>query len=455
MGAVLLSIACLNLDHHLNLKGAENVDWLWKGGTDGARSILSTIAGSMITVAGVVFSITIVALTLASSQFGPRLLRNFVRDTVNQVVLGTFVATYLYCLLVLREVRDINETSFVPYLSVTMAVALTTASLGMLIFFIHHVALSIQAENMVASVAAELRESIATLFPEKAGTGKPPSPDALELEKRFDQEKPARVLADKGGYVQAIELEAVMQCAKENDLILRLLKRPGEFICAGGTLAEILPAARGSKDLTSRVAEAHIIEARRTPRQDAEYCVNQLVEIAVRALSPGINDPFTAIACIHWLGDGMSQAVEHEMPARHRFDDEGALRVVAKVATFEGLADAAFNAIRQYGAASPSVAICLLETFAEIVPHTVRGEDLEALALHAEKTARDALGHSPDPRDAADIEERIVRVRSLKRAAGFSYGLDAIGSMALAICEHWSILSCCWVAVRNDLSLSA
>lgn len=416
LGAVLLSVGCLQLDHQLGLKGAEKVAWLWAGGTEGARSILSTIAGSMITVAGVVFSITIVALTLASSQFGPRLLRNFVRDAINQVVLGTFVATYLYCLLVLREVKDVNDLVFVPYLSVTMAIALTTASLGMLIFFIHHVAASIQAENLVANVAAELRSAIANLFPEKAGEGKPVSPHSINAEKRFDEESVTPVRVRCAGYIQAIEVETLLEKAREQDVVIRLLKRPGEFVFAGGDVAEILPAARSTEELAKCVASAHLLESRRTPRQDAEYCVNQLVEIAVRSLSPGINDPFTAMACIRWLGDGISQAAQREMPSRFRYDKEEKLRIVAKVATFEGLADAAFNAIRQYGAISPSVALCLLETLADIAAQTVRSGDIAALERHAEMTARDALATSPNPHEVQEIEARLTRARKAFQA---------------------------------------
>ncbi len=410
IGAVLLSVCCLNLDGHLSLKGAERLEWLWAGSASGARSILSTIASSMITVAGVVFSITIVALTLASSQFGPRLLRNFVRDAVNQVVMGTFVATYLYCLLILREVRDVNEQAFVPYLSVTTAIALTMASLGMLIFFIHHVAISIQAENLVASVAEELRDSIASLFPEKAGAEKPAVADQ-GFEDCLSGSKPVAITAVRAGYVQAIEVEELMKEASENKIVIRLLKRPGEFVFDGGLLAEIWPADRFTDSIKASVLERHLVEARRTPRQDAEYCINQLVEIAVRALSPGINDPFTAIACVHWLGDAISRAAERKMPESHRYDEKGDLRIVAKVATFSGLVDAAFNAIRQYGASNPSVALCLLETFAEIIPHLTREEEFHVIELHAEMTARDALAKDPDSHEASEIGERLSRVR--------------------------------------------
>ncbi|CAN5415206.1 DUF2254 domain-containing protein [soil metagenome] len=411
LGAIVLSAVCLQFDNQLSLKGAEKVSWLWAGGTEGARAILSTIASSMITVAGVVFSITIVSLTLASSQFGPRLLRNFVRDAINQAVLGTFVATYLYCLLVLREVKNVNDQSFVPYLSVTVALVLTTASLGMLIFFIHHVAGSIQAENMVASVAAELRAAMESLFPEQAGKGKPAGSEAAEDEKQFGEGEPCRVVAKNGGYVQAIEVEKLMQCAKEHNVVIRLLKKPGEFVLSGGLLAEIVPVNDDVKELIPFVFEAHIIERLRTPRQDAEYCLNQLVEVAVRALSPGINDPFTAIACIHWLGDGLCVAAGREMPESRRFDEDAKLRIVAKVPTFAGLADAAFNAIRQYGASSPAVVICLLETLTELAPHLVRDEDRATIRLHAEMTSRDGLKAMPDAHDAQEIEGRLRQAR--------------------------------------------
>ncbi len=407
LAAIALSIGSLQLDHRLSLKGVEKIGWLWAGGTDGARAILSTIASSMITVAGVVFSITIVALTLASSQFGPRLLRNFVRDTINQAVLGTFIATYLYCLLVLREVRNVNDLSFVPYLSVTLALMLTTASLGMLIFFIHHVALSIQAENMVASVAAELRAAIITLFPEKAGEERVPFSAAGEMEQLMKNERGAPVLAPRSGYVQTIELDSLLARAEEQEVALRLLKRPGEFIFSSGLLAEIFPATKATEQFAATVAEAHLIDGRRTPRQDSEYCVNQLVEIAVRALSPGINDPFTAIACIHWLGDAISLAATRQMPSRHRFDEKSRLRIVVKVTTFSGLTNAAFHAIRQHGSGNPAIVICLLETFAAIAPHLGRREDRATIRLHAEMAARDGLATAPDAQDAADIKERL------------------------------------------------
>lgn len=415
IAAVALSIGMLQIDARLGLTGAREIGWLWAGGPDGARSILSTIASSMITVAGVVFSITIVALTLASSQFGPRLLRNFLRDSINQVVMGTFVATYLYCLLVLREVKSVAEQApFVPYLSVTVAIALTTASLAMLILYIHHIARSIGAETLVANVAAELRESLQSLFPEQIGDSQA-TPAAREADDTAPEER-TPVLAPRGGYIQAIEGDTLLALASEKALVVHLLRRPGDFIPEGAQLAEIWPAQRADDEAQAAVVGAHLIASSRTPRQDAEYCINQLVEIALRALSPGINDPFTAISCVHWLGDALGLAAQRQMPAPCRADEKGAVRVIAKVSTFQGLADAALNGIRQYGAANPAVAIAMLQVIGEIAPRVTRPEDRQTLLRHAEAIFEDAMARSPNPGDAADMQTHRDRVCRLYAA---------------------------------------
>jgi uncharacterized membrane protein len=182
LGAATLSIVTIDTDRVSNAAFANSLGFIWSGGAEGARSILSTIAGSMITVAGVVFSITIVALTLASSQFGPRLLRNFVRDRGNQITLGTFISTFMYCVLVLRTVRVKDEGNFVPFVSVTCGIALAVASIGVLIFFIHHVSRSIQAEFLIAKVGEEFRNSITDHFPEQPLAT--PSAEAMDLYRR-------------------------------------------------------------------------------------------------------------------------------------------------------------------------------------------------------------------------------------------------------------------------------
>ena len=213
---------------------ANSLGWLWSGGAEGARSLLSTVASSMITVAGMVLSITITALTLASSQFGPKLLRNFTSDTGNQVVLGTFIATHLYCLLVLRTVRGQSVGDFVPYLSVTGGLLLALASLAVLIYFIHRVATAIQAEKLIASVGEAFKADIVRLYPERQPDRAGPAP-----EPRMAAGVPVHA-AGKGGYVLAIDRNRLLELAERHDFVVEIPRRPGDFAVGGETLLRVL-----------------------------------------------------------------------------------------------------------------------------------------------------------------------------------------------------------------------
>lgn len=405
-GSIGLSFASVHFDGQVSLKWVRTVGWLWAGSPEGARQVLSTIAGSMITVAGVTFSITIVALTLASSQFGPRLLRSFVRDFGNQVVLGTFVSTFVYCLLVLRTVRGGEGAEFVPYLSVTLGVAFALASLGVLIYFIHHVANAIQAEHLIASVAHELRDSIGNMFPEKLGE---PGPDTHVSPKETTVEietEGALIEADQSGYVQTIDEEDLMAIARAEDLVLELLRTPGRFVIEGRALVRAWPPGRVSGDLADRIRGAFILGRRRTPTQDPEYAVHSLVEIGVRALSPGINDPFSAMTCLDWLGAALSELARRKIPSRYREDDQGRLRVIADGTTFPEMADAAFNQIRQYGRSSVSVLLRLLDTITAVSEHVRREEDRTCLRQHVDKVLRDARETLLNELDLHEVEQR-------------------------------------------------
>jgi uncharacterized membrane protein len=321
-------------------------DWLFSGGGEGASAVLGAIAGSMITIAGVVFSLTLLALSLASQQFGPRLLRNFMRDRANQVVLGTFIATFLYCLLVLRTIRRADDAAFVPHLSVTLGVLFAIASLGVLIYFVHHVAVSIQADELVSVVGTELLQSIDRLFPEHIGgeihgcrDGDPDLPATFAREA-------CPVVAREDGYLQLVDSDDLMTVAKEHDLVLQLHYRPGHYIVAGSPLLRAWPAQQLDEGIRNRINGAFILGGERTSTQDIEYVIGQLVEIAVRALSPGVNDPFTAITCVDRLGSALHRLAQREMPSPQRYDDEHKLRVVAPATSFAALLDAAFNQIR-------------------------------------------------------------------------------------------------------------
>lgn len=408
-GAMLLAFAAVALDTPIT-------DWLtlhwgltFTGGAEGASALLAAIAGSMITIAGVVFSMTLVALSLASSQLGPRLLRNFMRDTTTQMVLGTFVATFLYCLLVLRTIRRAEEIAFVPHLSVTLGVLLAVVSVGVLIFFIHHVSISIQANEIVARVGTDLIEGIEQLFPENIGRGSPriptEPPDAEFLD-TFDRE--ARPIKSTGdGYLQFVDGDALMALAMQEDVVIRLLGRLGHYVVATRPLALVWPGNRVTDQLMERVNSALALGNQRSSGQDIEFTVNQLVEIAIRALSPGVNDPFTAMTCVDHLGSALCRLAQRDMPSSYRHDRQDQLRVITPVFTFADVTDAAFNQIRQYGRSSTAVTIRLLETIAVVAGSVHRSEDRVALLRHARMIARGAGDGLPEDEDRREVEERF------------------------------------------------
>jgi len=412
--AVVLSILTISLDQFALVVRFDLEDWVYTGGPDGVRTLLSTLAGSMITMASVTFSITIVALTLASSQFGPRLLDNFMRDTGNQVVLGAYISTFIYNILVLRSVRSLDENVFVPHISVTVAVILVIASLGLLIYFIHHVAVSIQVLNVIASVEQELNTAIQRLFPEKKNyfyfVYELREED--DLPKNFEQDAHP-VHATQSGYLQTIDNEGLMKLAIENDLLLRIEHRPGDFIAPGNVIMIVWPSERFQEEHSKKINDALIFGAKRLRLQDVEFAIDQLVEIALRALSPGINDPFTAMACIDRLGASLSNLAERQIPSGYRYDDENKLRLISDPLTFAGIVGAAFNQIRQHGCSSVAVSIRLLETIAVIASHARTQNERKALEQQAIMIKRCSDESISEEYDRQDIEERYQMVLNI------------------------------------------
>jgi uncharacterized membrane protein len=384
-GAIVLALLTVALDEAVRYAAIEEAGWLYTGGPEGARALLSTVASSVITVAGVTFSITIAVLTLASSQFGPRLLRTFVRDTGNQVVLGTFIATFMYCLLVLRTVRGTDELTFVPHISVTLGVLLAIASLGVLIYFIHHVAVAIQADHIIAAVSHDIQATIERLFPEELGQPSPraSTQHATLLPLGFDAQAHALRASDHG-YIQLIDTEQLLHLAREQGLVLRLERRPGDFVVPGEPLLSLWPPVKAGAELDEQLRGVFVLGSQRTLTQDVAFALNQLVEIAVRALSPGINDPFTAISCIDYLGAALAGIAERQLPEPHHFDDGGRLRVVAAPYSDAELVTLVIEPIRDYGRDSLMVTLRLLDMVKTVARRATRPELLAALRQHAQ-----------------------------------------------------------------------
>ncbi len=407
--AVVLAAAAVKLDTAAE-DWLQRLGWSYSGGAEGASLLLGTVAGSMIAIAGTVFSMTLVALSLASSQLGPRLLRNFMRDTANQVVLGTFVATFVYCLLVLRTIRRVDEVAFVPHLSVSIGVLLAMVSIGVLIYFIHHVSVSIQADQVVARVGKELDRGIERLFPGrlgKSGSDVSEAPGQAGLPSAFAREAcPVGALED--GYLQLIDADALMALAIEKDLLLRLERRPGHYLVRGRAMVMVWPGDRVNEALGAKINAAFVIGNQRSAAQDIEFTFHQLVEIAVRALSPGINDPFTAIVCVDRLGSGLCRLARRHMPSTHRFDHRGQLRMVARGSSFSGIVDTAFNQIRQSTRSNPAVAIRMLDAITQIAGHVQRAPDAVCLQRHAGMIVKGAREAVPEPNDLLAVEAAFL-----------------------------------------------
>jgi uncharacterized membrane protein len=405
--AVALSLATIHLDKATPRHNwVATLGWTFTRGPEGSRAVLATVAGSMMTIASVTFSITVVALQLASSQFGPRLLRNFMRDRGNQVALGTFIATFTYCLLILRTINGTEGERFVPDLSVTVGLLLALASLGVLIYFIHHAAESIQAENVIAAVSRDLHQAIDRLYPECWGQ-EPPEPSRgageRDLPAAFDRE--ARpIAAPRSDYLQAIDVDRLLRLARERDVVLAVGQRPGKFLFQGGDLARAWPGDRVDDELADAIRGAFYFGPRRTLAQDVEFAIDQLVEVAVRALS--VNDPFTAISCIDRLGAALCTLAEKVIPSPYRYDEDGRLRVVTDASTVPGIIDAAFHQIRQAARGDTSVTLRLLETIVALRRHTRDPVVRAALRRHADAIHRGSQEGLKDPLDREDAERR-------------------------------------------------
>jgi uncharacterized membrane protein len=409
IGAALLSVLMLLLDR-AEIEILQDLRWLYTGGPDGARQMLSTVAGSMTTVATTAFSVTIVALQLASSNFGSRLLRNFMQDRGNQFVLGTFVSTYVYSLLILRTIRDEEFDFFVPQLSITVGMLLAIFSIGVLIYFIHHAATIIQASHVIEEVSNELHAAIDRLFPAPLGHSTPDRYRPISEIPRDFTENSLPIKAERSGYLQLVDDASLMKLAHQHDLLIHLHYRPGKFVIQESDIARVYPAERVNSNLAKQTNKTLILGRERTEQQDVEFPVDQLVETATRALSPGINDPFTAIRCIDRLAAGLCHLAQREIPSAYRYDEDDVLRVITVPIRFELMVDQSFNQIRHYGKSNLTVVVRLLEGVLAIAKCASNPVQYAALHQQAEMILHSSEEELSQEYDRKVIEERYNAV---------------------------------------------
>ena len=416
MAAVALFAVTVSIDEAAFHGGLRLPSWVISGSPDAARQILSSLAGAIITVVGVVFSVMIVALTLASQQFGPRMLRTFIRDRGSQLTLGTFVATFFYAMLALISIGS----TFVPHLSVTVALALTAIDLGVLIYFIHHIATAIQLPAVIASIAHDLAGAIdAEAEPPRPAGGCPPPalaqrPSAEVLLARLDRSGSV-VTAPASGYLRFVRHATLVRIAAEHDAVIRLHHRPGHFLTKGHPMATVWPpeaAAAIGRSLES----VHITGPLRTLSQDIAFGIDQLVEIAIRALSPAVNDTFTAMTCIDWLGDSLCKIAVEWHPQSCHLDGLGTIRLITVPVSYERLVQRSFEKIRQASDSMPAVLIRQLDALSTVMAVAPPGRS-QVMLDQAAMIARVSERTVPEPADQADISSRIPGTSRHRRPA--------------------------------------
>lgn len=409
-----LALASLMVDRRLN-EVPWKTGWIYMGGADGARALLSTLAGATLTLAGVVFSMNLVALTMASAQFGPRLLYNFVRDFGSQFTLGTFTAIFTFCMVVLREVKGAEGLAypFIPHLSVTIAGVMALCGMGVLIYYVNHVAVNIQAPVVVARVGRELEASIKREFEHKLEPGQDRTDyqeQLAELNKTDIGRGAVAVISPESGYLQTVDFQRLLVLAARFDLTMRLQHRPGEFAIEGTAIIWAWPGENMTDKLADELARCILIGRRRNAAQDIEFVVNELCEVGVRAMSPAINDPFTCISCIDWLAAALEELFQRDCPSGFLCDDEAVVRVIWNPLTHEGIMDSAFNQIRQFGHASPAVMTRLLEAYARLAAHARSDAERSIVKKHSDMAIRACRDSFPEVNDVAVAESAHKKV---------------------------------------------
>jgi uncharacterized membrane protein len=370
----------------------------------------------MMTVVGVTFSMVLVTLALASSQYTSRILRNFMQDRVTQVVLGIFAGTFTYCLIVLRTIRGGDASGFIPSLAVTFGVVLAVGGIGALIFFIHHIASSIQASTIIASVADETLAAVDRLFPEKFG----PTPadddedqSPLPLPERSWQGIPARV----NGYIQGVDTATLLRFARDHKTIVRMERGIGAFVVQNTTLVSLARAVPPEPELIAELQAAYSIHRHRTVEQDAAFGIRQIVDMALRALSPGINDTTTAVMCVDYLTAILSRLAVRPIPSSRRHE-EGELRVITIGPTFASLAGESFDQIRVSARGNVAVMLRLLDAIETLAGFTAGAGRRRALRAHTDWIAELAARTVESLHDHARFDQRLALVREALNTEG-------------------------------------
>jgi uncharacterized membrane protein len=365
-----------------------------------AQVILSSIATSIMTVVSIVFAILLMTLTLASTQFSPRILVGFVRDRTTQGTLGVFLGTFAYCMAALPAARALPHP-FVPVAAVTGAMALALVCVGWLIYFINHISQSISVNHIVDRIARETEMVIEEFMPYPRGPFQ--LPDRSEAS---SAEHGAAILNRQSGYIRYVNINRLVALAKAYQICVHLERRVGRFVPAGVPLMRVSKPERVPADRALHLIAAFDIGPARTMQQDVEFGIIQIVDIALRAMSPAVNDPSTAISCVDQLSRIMILWTSRIPPPSHYYAPPHVLRLFVPWMSFDGLLDTAFEQIRHYAVADVAVSLRLLRAF----------DDVASATQHADLRTR--LFGTRAPRDGR-LRQALAKRRTGKTTAAF------------------------------------
>lgn len=406
-GLMLLALGLVELDRQAGETMRQHWPTLLTVEAEEARSLLQAIAASMATIAGVTFSITMVALTLASAQYTSRVLRNFMRDKGNQVVLGIFIGIFLYCLLVLRAISG-EPDPFVPACAVLGSVLLSVLASGAFIFFIHHISSTIQAAEMAQAITQETLRMIDKYFPDEAAGGGEhaplPHPQAAAW-----HPVPAR----KWGTIQTVAEHQLLAWACKHDAVVRMEYKPGEFVGMDETLVSVAMAHPPDEKMIAALNDAYGMDAFRTLDQDPAFGVRQLVDMALKALSLGINDSTTAETCLDHIGVILACCARRNLEPRNRRDKAGRLRVLSIGIDFARLAGLAFRPIAENAQGNTAVLLRILDTIGKVGQACAGSAQRHALLQQAEITGEIALGSAKSEAAKEELRARLHTLRDM------------------------------------------
>ncbi len=406
-GLGLLALLLIAVDERY--AGAESytsiqwLPWVFTGGADGARTMLGSISATALTVATLAYSVIMVAVVQMANAFSPRILRQYLADSGNQHVLGILIGTFLFSLLVLRVVRSTNESSFVPAISVTVAIILALLSIVAFLYFLNRVAHSVEVRHVVHLIYKEGEELSDEIFP--ATLGKPWEGDHAPA---LPDGQPAIIIAPSSGYVQFIAPDELLSAVSKADVVVQLESLTGDYVLRNTPLATVWPAEGLDEHLTEAIQHAFQLGRERTAVQDLLFVIRQLNDIALRALSPAVNDPTTAESCIDILGALLLKVAEQTPISPYRCDENGQLRVIAYGPTFEAMVDSAFNQIRHYAANDLICTWRLIEVCGEIGYVATQPDKQAVLWKHIRMVARSADYNLSEPNDRSEVNQRLV-----------------------------------------------